>query len=86
MNLECLTAEEDGAYPDHGEKGGDGAKGGSCWCDVHDILREIKAVDGHIQYGENPFLPLRLLGFVCHGRRVRWLRGSDKVWRLWRKT
>ena len=67
MNLECLVAEEERTHPDHGEQDGDGAKGGLRWCDVRDILREIKAVDGHVQRGENPGLVLWLLGFVGHG-------------------
>ena len=66
MNLESLIAERNETHPDHGEKDGDGAKGGLRWCDARNLLREIEAIDCHVQCEENPVLVLRLLEFVGH--------------------
>ena len=71
MKLAHFVAEQEGTYPDHGENDGDGAKNGLGGCDTRDLLGEIQAIDGHVQRRENTILPLRLLGFVCHGRNAR---------------
>jgi len=48
MSLDCLIAEEE-AYLDHCEEDTSGTKNSLGWCDTRDLLREIQAVDGHIQ-------------------------------------
>ena len=58
------TTEERETDPDHDEKEGNSAKGGSCQPDTYDHLRKIDAVDGHIQHGENLNFPLRSFGVV----------------------
>ena len=72
VSLQYLIAGEKETHPDHGKENGDGAKGGLCWGDARDLLREIETVDGDVQCGENP-VPgaLRWLGFVGHGQNAR---------------
>ena len=56
MNLEYLIAEDEWTHPDYCEKVCDGTKDGLWWSDAHDPLREIEAIDCHVQCGENwPF-------------------------------
>ena len=71
VNLAHFVAKEEGTYPDHGENDGDGAKNSLGGWDTRDLLGEIQAIDGHVQRGEDTIPPLRLLGFVCHGRNAR---------------
>ena len=54
MSLKHLIAEEEGAYPDHCQKGGDGSKDGVYWGGVRGLLRDIEAIDGHIQCRNGP--------------------------------
>ena len=67
MSPEHLIAKRKGAHPDHGEKDGDGAEDGVYWCGARGLLRDVEAIDGHIQGGDNPAPTLLSLGFVCHG-------------------
>ena len=82
MNLGYPIAGEERTHPDHGEKDGDGTEGGLRWGDARDLLREIEAIDCHVQCGENPVLALRSLVFVSHGKYRRWLWERSGVWRL----
>ena len=63
-----LIAEEKGAHPDHGEKGGNGAKDRVYRCGTRDLHREVQVINGRIQGGDNPALVIPLLEVVYHGR------------------
>ena len=65
MNLVYFVAEKV-THPDHGEKDGGGTTNSLGWCDARELLGEIKAIDGHVQRGDDTVSPLRLLGFALH--------------------
>ena len=68
VNFGYLIAEEKETYPGRGEKDGDGAKTDLC-CVVRGLLRDIEAIDGHIQRGENTVPPLRPPAMVAVRKR-----------------
>ena len=80
MSSVNLIAEEKGAYPDCGEKDGDGAKNSWGWCHAQSLPPDIHHIDGYIQREENTVLILWLLGLVCHGQNARKL--GRKVWKI----
>ena len=79
--MDPITGKER-THPDHGEKDGDGTKGGLRWGDARDLLREIEGIDCHVQCREDSALALRSLGFVGHGQNARWSQESSEMWWL----
>jgi len=82
MNLGDPAAEKKETYPDHHEEDTDGTKNNLGWGEACDLLREIQAIDGHIQRRDGPVPPLRSLGLGLHGRGTRELRGGGTARRL----
>jgi len=56
---------------DHCEDNAGGAKNSLGRRDTRKFLREIHGFDGRIQRRDSTFSLLRLLGFVCHGRKAK---------------
>ena len=71
VNLGGLVAEDEETYPYHHEEDTDGTENSLGWGDTCDLLREIQALDGHIQRRDGPVSPLRSLGLGLHGRGSR---------------
>jgi hypothetical protein len=78
VNLKELIVKGKGAHPNHSEGDGHGSKDRVYWCGARGLLRDVQAVDGHIQCGDNTAPTLLPLGFVCHGRGTMRTRGSDE--------
>jgi len=70
VSLEHLITGEE-THLDHCEQDVDGAKNGLGWRDTRDLLREIDAIDGRVQQGDNVLPLLWWLGRGGHGRNSR---------------
>ena len=69
-------------HSDDSEEGGDGSKDGHCWSGGgREFPGEIEGIDGYIEREESAVAALLLLGFVCHCRKARSVRGGSGKWR-----
>jgi len=71
ISLQWIIAKDKETHPYHCEYNADSAKDSPGWCDTREILREIQALDNHIQRGEDIVASFRLFGPRVHGLKVR---------------
>jgi len=60
------AAEDEETYPYHHEEDTDGTENSLSWGDTCDLLREIQALDSHIQRRDGSVPPLRPSGHGLH--------------------